>query len=397
MSNEHKYILQPYKGMNTRYYCPVCRDRGKTFSRYIDSTTGEYIADNVGRCNRESNCGYHYTPKQYLADNGISFDTPKTYTKKKAVNVKPLPASYTPKETLLATLKGYRGNSFTRFLYSRFGVKAANEVIGKYFIGSSNHWQGSTIFWQIDINGKIRAGKIMLYNPDTGKRVKEPYNHITWAHKVLNTPDYNLSQCMFGEHLLRDNRKTVAIVESEKTAIIGSVYMPDYIWMAVGSLSNLNAERCRVLAGRKVFLYPDLNGFEKWSEKAKELSRFASVTVSKVLEKVATEAERKAGLDIADYFLRYKPETFREDPLEPVDILINDILSSIETITGNEFNHMRLLYVKMQDGKAYDLLFDNGGKAIGQQTEAVGKLAAFFCKDFQPGTIDGERVLINVN
>ena len=40
----HKYILEPYKGMNTRYRCPSCQQRDKTFSLYIDTQTGEHIA-----------------------------------------------------------------------------------------------------------------------------------------------------------------------------------------------------------------------------------------------------------------------------------------------------------------------------------------------------------------
>lgn len=72
--NEHRYILEPYKGMNTRYRCPDC-NKGKTFSRYIDRETGEHIANHVGRCERLDNCSYHLTPKQYFQDNNISFDT----------------------------------------------------------------------------------------------------------------------------------------------------------------------------------------------------------------------------------------------------------------------------------------------------------------------------------
>ena len=71
--SEHKYILEPYNGMNTRYRCPTCQQRDKTFSLYIDTETGEHINPTVGRCNRESNCGHHYTPKQYFQDNNISF------------------------------------------------------------------------------------------------------------------------------------------------------------------------------------------------------------------------------------------------------------------------------------------------------------------------------------
>jgi hypothetical protein len=67
---------------------------------------------------------------------------------------------------------------------------------------------------------------------------------------------------LFGEHLLIDKTKPVAIVESEKTAVIASVYLPQFIWVAVGSLTNLNAEKCNVLKGRTVTLFPDLNGFD---------------------------------------------------------------------------------------------------------------------------------------
>ena len=41
-----------------------------TFTRYIDTeNNNQYINDNVGKCNRLDKCGYHYTPKQYFADN----------------------------------------------------------------------------------------------------------------------------------------------------------------------------------------------------------------------------------------------------------------------------------------------------------------------------------------
>jgi hypothetical protein len=69
--SEHRYILEPYKGMNTRYRCPSCQQKDKTFTLYIDTETGEHIHPTVGRCNRESNCGYHLTPKQYFETNKV--------------------------------------------------------------------------------------------------------------------------------------------------------------------------------------------------------------------------------------------------------------------------------------------------------------------------------------
>ena len=82
--NEHRYILEPYNGMKTRYRCPSCNHREKTVSLYIDTETGEYLSPSVGRCNRESNCGYHYTPKQYFQDNGIKKEFQDKYARTRA-------------------------------------------------------------------------------------------------------------------------------------------------------------------------------------------------------------------------------------------------------------------------------------------------------------------------
>ena len=310
--NEYRYILEPYKGMNTRYSCPGCNHRVKTFSRYIDKETGEHIHPSVGRCNRESNCSYHYTPKQYFKDNGISFDNsqPQPYTKPKSITAPVKPVSFIQTGVFKQSLQSYDANHFITFLITVFGIEITNQLISRYFIGTSKHWPGATVFWQIDQQGRLRTGKIMLYSPTTGKRVKEPRNRITWVHTVVKQPNFELRQCLFGEHLLRDKTKPVAIVESEKTAVIASAYLPQFIWLAVGSLTGLNAEKCRVLRGRAVTLFPDLKAFNKWSDKANELSHLIKPNISDLLELKATEAERQQGYDLADYLIRFDYREF---------------------------------------------------------------------------------------
>ncbi|MBK9722137.1 MAG: hypothetical protein IPO78_11055 [Saprospiraceae bacterium] len=188
------------------------------------------------------------------------------------------------------------------YLEKLFGYEMTNQLISKYHIGTSKKWNNSTIFWQVDISSKIRTGKIMLFNPISGKRVKEPFNYIYWVHCSLKDSSFNLQQCFFGEHLLKDEpSKPVAIVESEKTAIIASVYLPEFIWLAVGSINNLSTERCKVLQGRNVVLYPDLNAFDKWQQKAMALSGVANFKVSDLLESNASEPEKQQGLDLGDY------------------------------------------------------------------------------------------------
>lgn len=311
METLHNFILEPYKGMNSRFRCPSCQKREKTFSLYINKNTGEYIDSRVGRCNRQNNCGYHYKPYQYFKDNNIVFDKLNlSHFRTNMVKPQINEISFIPFEVFKASLRSNSSNHFVKFLINLFGENVASQLVSRYFISSSKYWTGATVFWQIDTKGKVRTGKIMLYSPITGKRVKQPYNHITWVQKALKLQDFELKQCLFGEHLLMGNTNPVALVESEKTAIIASVYLPQFIWVAVGSQSNLKAEKFEVLTGRTVILFPDLNCYDDWSNKAKGLSHLAKISISDLLEKKATIEERSQGLDIADYLIKYDFKEF---------------------------------------------------------------------------------------
>jgi hypothetical protein len=85
--------------------------------------------------------------------------------------------------------------------------------------------------------------------------------------------------------------------------LIASVYLPSFIWLAVGSLSNLTPDKCLALKDRKVVLYPDLNANDKWKGKAEAFKSFADFTVSDLLEKQASDDDKTNGLDLADYLL----------------------------------------------------------------------------------------------
>jgi hypothetical protein len=336
--------------MKTRYSCPSCQQH-KVFIRYINTETGEHLNEIVGRCNRESSCTYHYTPKQYFEENNISFDKPQQHRQQRVFQLPPPKLiSFVSVGVFTASLQSHESNNFVKYLISLFGVEVTKALIEKYFIGTSKHWNGATVFWQIDKDYQVRTGKIMLYSPTTGKRVKEPFNHINWIHTALKMPNYELKQCLFGEHLLNDSSKAIAIVESEKTAIIASVYLPHFIWLAVGSLTNLTAEKCKVLLGRTVYLYPDLNGFEKWSSKAKELSHLAKFIVSDLLERHASDEERKQGLDLADYLIRFDYKDFIEpEPPAPPPPPAPSQLPAVEveikqpiTVKANESDYHKI-------------------------------------------------------
>lgn len=83
-----------------------------------------------------------------------------------------------------------------------------------YRVGTCKYCDGATVFWQIEISGHCRTGKIMLYDSETGYKVKNPVSKMMWVHMLHIFKDFCLRQCLFGEHLLAESGRVVAIVES---------------------------------------------------------------------------------------------------------------------------------------------------------------------------------------
>jgi hypothetical protein len=303
MNTEYKYQLAK-KG---KHVCPACER--KAFVLYLNNTTGEPLHTTVGKCDRADNCGYHYTPKQYFTDNHISFDMKREYTPR-PIQKPQLQPSFIDTDVFRKSLQGYENNNLVQFLRGTVGDEAIRQAIERYYIGTSKN--GGAVFWQIDGCGRIRTGKIIQYATG-GHRRKDVALPVGWVHAALKLPDFHLSQCLFGEHLLRDATKMIAIVESEKTAIIASVYLPAFIWLACGGSEGLNLDKCKCLKGRKVVLYPDAGMFDKWNGKAEQLRTICkSVSVSNLIETAATEQERQAGFDLGDYLVRFSPTEFVE-------------------------------------------------------------------------------------
>lgn len=302
------------------YQCPSCGQ--KRFKRMKNFETGELLPDHVGRCNRENNCGYHFTYKQFLQSTGQEIQITK-----KLIVTQPLePIQYLPLELLeKSVFGGYDRSNFYYFLSSLFGEDIAKKSLIKYMVGRSREHNGTAcIFWRIDKDEMIRTGKIMSYDAHTGKRIKT----ITpkWIHtqkkadgSYLVPQPFNFQLCFFGEHLLKeDSSKTVGIVESEKTAIIASVYIPEITWLATGGNSGCKWREWAVynaLKGRKVILFPDFGYFnaktqrtcfEEWSERAKSISEKmeCTISVSRVLEDKLDESERVNDYDLADMLIK---------------------------------------------------------------------------------------------
>jgi len=60
------YHLEIYHGKATRHESPSCHTP-QSFTYYVDENN-QPLDLTCGRCDRESFCGYHYTPRQFFHD-----------------------------------------------------------------------------------------------------------------------------------------------------------------------------------------------------------------------------------------------------------------------------------------------------------------------------------------
>ena len=295
-----RFILEPYRGKNSRFICPSCK-RNYQFTRYIDTLKEAYISNEVGICNHKNSCGYHMSPKQYFRNKG-SMQSYSAYLPSDVMS-KPMKqkVDYIYPIILNKSMNPSFKNNFITYLKSIIDSEKVKHLVNLYNIGSYNRFgNSSTIFWQVDHSGKIRTGKIITYNSTSGRRIKKQYPPTNWVHSIMKPNNFNLKQCLFGEHLLhRYPNKPVAIVESEKTAIIAAAKLPNYLWLATGSINEFKPSKLNVLKGRRVVAFPDLGAYDYWLKNA-ALINFP-IEISNYLEKNATTKQRDKGLDIADF------------------------------------------------------------------------------------------------
>lgn len=202
----------------------------------------------------------------------------------------PLPMLTFPWTLVRSREQNREQNTLVRWL--RTGIdwdgvqrKRVDEVLNDYHVGTNRH-NGMTIFWQIDELQQVRTGKMMLYRPD-GHRDREARYGFDWVHSALfrdyRWPKYDdlrmeARPTLFGLHLLNrfGRNATVNIVESEKTALVMAMAYgnhPLQVWMACGGLEMLNSERLTpiIKQHRRIVLYPDRDGIDRWRDKAAAL------------------------------------------------------------------------------------------------------------------------------
>ena len=195
----------------------------------------------------------------------------------------------------------------------------------RYCIGSSK--KGGVIFWQIDVEGRVHDGKVMYYLPDCHRNKQDQYKP-TWVSAIMRRHDpfphapHVSSHCFFGLHQLTPTlkihredllRKSVVIVEAEKTAFVLSERYPEYLWLAAGGLGEVQADKFRPLRGRRIIMMPDTDpdgtAFKRWNDAAQAVMQSVfwdsspPINVSAFLEQNATAEQKQRKIDILDYVM----------------------------------------------------------------------------------------------
>lgn len=241
------YKWQLRKG-SKKEICPNCGK--KRFVPYVLASDGVTPAGaEYGRCDREQSCGYQRYPDGERM-------------------VVTIPQQVNPKEMLRYTgeLKDTPPITFHLWMSEVLTFTDALVAINDYHIDGIDD---KVIWWQIDRDGVTRTGKVMKYLAN-GHRDKSDTFPVTWAHKHPKLKHLfkgeELRQCLFGEHLLtKYPDKPVALVESEKTAVILSRIYTEHLWLATGGSQGIKSdERLTPLRGRNVLLIPDNGQYWNW-------------------------------------------------------------------------------------------------------------------------------------
>lgn len=317
--------------------CPACRKL--TFKPYRDAMTGHDLADGSGRCDREMKCGYHQRPDKPMTDGRMN----DMATIQRTPPADPPPV-FIPDSVGRWLTDAVRDADFLINLIHHvkhtwpagdvWNIAAKYRVGGLPNVGSNRFNRGFSIPF-IDRSGRIHSVMVKSFDRQ---------NHTTgqnWIHRILIDANVRRSwlddydrqsvktRCLFGEHLIRDDDAVIAIVEAPKTALICDFYFRDMglTWLAAGAKSWLKPERCAALVDRRIILFPDTsqNGatFKDWTNKATELRRRISdrVTVSTMMEQIATDDQKRSGADLADVLMELDWRTFRtnRDETKPPD------------------------------------------------------------------------------
>jgi hypothetical protein len=402
-----RYVLNSKKG---KFACPSC-GKSKTYVRFWDVEAGIWLPEIYGKCDRVENCAYSMDPysdgyaKQVREHEKNGNATPFPSVCRTIANLRqssvPKTAYSIPEEYLILSTDPVRVKQTALFIglkenrITNIPEEVIIDAFQRFKIGASgfrfkfkSHPEyksepGAVVFWNLDPENRIRGGQVVLFDKtkpmlptvkvngtDSTRHTRPVYQSIRtglrragiaepiWLTEYIEKADK--FPHFFGLPQLKTEPidKPIALTESYKAALIGSIYFPGFLWLGVGSMTYLTVERLRPLIGRQVILFPDKSKggktFQLWKDKACELGTALKIEfcMNAFLETRSdlNDVEMESG-DIADYFLsridwtawtssmrKPKPETIAR----VVSKMKNDIVEPIKGETSKAFPLIKL-------------------------------------------------------
>ncbi|AOW20591.1 DUF6371 domain-containing protein [Urechidicola croceus] len=234
-----------YKCLNDNYgYCHSCGKSTLPRPIYKDENDIEYQWDELNNCFDEIVLQTYYSNTLKSSDNEVGHcNAPVEMDVKES--------KYIEKELVLRYNKVKPENNLLYYIRKTYGNTKAELVKNMYNLGTSK--DGGTIFWNINKDSKVQKAKISYYKKD-GKRTN--YFKVPYKNEV------GYFSCLFGEHLInipKNKNKSIILVESEKTAIVSALHLPEFVWLAYGGINGLTNDKLKPLIGLKVILVPDIS------------------------------------------------------------------------------------------------------------------------------------------
>ena len=165
-----------------------------------------------------------------------------------------------------------------------------------------------------DSTDNSRTNTDLSDNTDNSRTNTDSLHSRVWRCESSDLPDNK-----FSNSLILENNKSVqsvksvvpkiAIVESEKSAVILSEKFTDFVWLCCGGLQSFRPELLSPLVNYKVIIFPDTDStgdtYRQWSQVATEAQRLYKfrypLRVSRLLEDHASPEQKQRKIDLVDF------------------------------------------------------------------------------------------------
>lgn len=349
----------PYTFSKKKTRCPKCQKPG-VFAPLVWKDSGFSIGREFGMCDRNNNCGYKCFPTKDITRNHYQKDG-STYTpiaeitepegkiyisdiypqwvgrSVKALfeqNVERCPFLWWLMELMRCNVLKYSGaDAEQRCLKLAF-------ILQTYCVGIAPD-NTSILFWYIDENGNASDCKHIKYKTDGHRDKNAPFGEISYygvlfkdsklrkhyqngmygfalRENVFCTPQNKPSIPYFGTHVTTKYPDSIiAIVESEKTAILGAILysLDKVVWIATRGKANFNTyhpDWLNCLYNRDVIVYADRDAETEWCAKLDEVWGMSGARTMELIpmEKVCNEFgvaldEKPDNYDLGDLFVDF--------------------------------------------------------------------------------------------